>query len=88
MSTLLKASHLWDGYPAVRHPLWWQERGLQQTASGYGRKLATPWMVQVNGRWRRVYCCCFSNIGTCFIGKSLNRGTVLHSDVLVPLEEA
>jgi len=25
-------------------------------------------MVQINGKWRRVYCRIYSNIGTMFIG--------------------
>jgi hypothetical protein len=24
-------------------------------------------MVQVDGRWRRVYCACYGNAGTCYI---------------------
>jgi len=47
----------------------WQKRGLQQTASGYGRKLVTPYKVLHNGKWRRVYCCQISNAGTYYIGK-------------------
>ena len=49
-------------------PLWWQERGLMYTATGYGRKIPTRQMIKVNGKWRRVYCCIFSNSGTCYIG--------------------
>lgn len=49
-------------------PLPWQERGLMYTATGYGRKIPTRQMIKVNGKWRRVYCCIFSNIGTCYIG--------------------
>jgi hypothetical protein len=45
----------------------WQRRGLMQTASGYGRKLTTRYTVHFNGRARRVYCCCQSNSGTCYI---------------------
>lgn len=58
-----------DGIPAVAEyrPLWWHTAGLQQTASGYVRKLATYWMVRYNGRQYRVYCCCYSNSGTCYI---------------------
>ena len=41
--------------------------GLQQTATGYGEKLSTDWMVRHNGRDKRVYCVCHSNIGTLFI---------------------
>lgn len=49
--------------------LWWQERGLMYTATGYGSKIPTRYMVQSGGKWRRVYCCIFSNIGTLYIGK-------------------
>jgi hypothetical protein len=50
-------------------PLWWQEKGLQYTRSGYGRKIPTVHMVKLPGsnKWRRVYCCIYSNIGTCYI---------------------
>ena len=43
--------------------------GLSYTATGYGRKLPTTRMVRLPGnpRWRRVYCCIFSNIGTCYV---------------------
>ena len=53
----------------MHKPLWYHERGLSQTASGYGRKLTTELMVNYNNRWRRVYCCCFSNAGTLYITK-------------------
>ena len=51
--------------------LWWQKRGLSYTASGYGRKIPTHRMVKLpnDRRWRRVYCCIFSNIGTCYVVK-------------------
>lgn len=55
--------------PVKKSILPWQEQGLQQTASGYGRKLTTPYMVHWEGRWRRVYCCQISNAGTFYIGK-------------------
>ncbi len=43
--------------------------GLDYTASGYGRKIPTTRMVRIPGskRWRRVYCCIYSNIGTCYV---------------------
>lgn len=49
--------------------LWWQEKGLSYTASGYGKKIPTTRMVKLPGdtRWRRVYCCIFSNSGTCYV---------------------
>jgi hypothetical protein len=50
-------------------PLWWQLRGLTYTRTGYGRKIPTSYMVKLPGgkRWRRVYCCQFSNAGTCYV---------------------
>lgn len=53
-------------------PLWWHTAGRQYTASGYGRRIPTPHMVQIPGspRWRRVYCCVFSNAGTCYVESS------------------
>lgn len=47
--------------------LWWQKLGMSYTASGYGKKVPTTKMVRHNDRWRRVYCCIFSNAGTCYI---------------------
>lgn len=46
---------------------WWQLQGLSQTATGYGKKLTTSRMVRIGTRWHRVYCVCYSNIGTCYI---------------------
>ena len=51
----------------VYKPLWWHERGLQQTASGYGRKLTTPYKVEHNGKMYRVYCVQFSNSDSFYI---------------------
>jgi len=47
--------------------------GRLQTATGYGRKLSTPYKVRKPGSkvWKRVYCCCFSNSGTLY---TLNKG--------------
>ena len=50
-------------------PLLWQKKGLQFTATGYGSRIPTRTMVKFNGKWRRVYCKIYSNIGTFFIGK-------------------
>lgn len=44
----------------------WQSP-LGQTASGYGKKLKTQWIVRIGARWHRVYCVCYSNSGTCYI---------------------
>lgn len=55
--------------PAKQKMLWWQEKGLSYTASGYGRRIPTSWMIQIPGSptWRRVYCCIYSNRGTCYV---------------------
>ena len=53
--------------PARTSLLWWQAQGRQYTASGYGGRIPTSTMVQVDGRWRRVYCACYGNAGTCYI---------------------
>jgi len=50
-------------------PLWWHQQGLSYTATGYGKRIPTRHMVRYNGKWRRVYCAIYSNIGTCYIGK-------------------
>lgn len=50
--------------------LWWQKKKLMYTATGYGRRIPTEYMVKYNNRWYRVYCCIYSNIGTLYIGKS------------------
>lgn len=50
--------------PLVDAPLWYHERGLMQTATGFGRKLTTRYKVQFNGRLYRVYCTQFSNSGS------------------------
>ncbi|MDP2262665.1 MAG: hypothetical protein Q8K24_05850 [Hydrogenophaga sp.] len=52
-----------------RQELPWQKMGLSFTASGYGARVPTPYMVRFNDKWRRVYCRIYSNIGTLFIGK-------------------
>lgn len=49
-------------------PLWWQERGLSYTTTGYGSKIPTRYMVKFNDKWRRVYCMQYSNVGTLYIG--------------------
>ena len=47
--------------------LWWQKQRLQQTATGYGRKLTTRYKVFYQGKWRRVYASCFSNTASIYI---------------------
>ena len=49
------------------NPLWWQLRGLMYTATGYGKKIPTSYMVKHNNRLKRVYMGIFSNIGSLYI---------------------
>lgn len=53
-------------------PLPWQLAGLQYTASGYGARIPTRYMVRYNGRWRRVYCIIYGNAGTLFLGRKFD----------------
>jgi hypothetical protein len=76
----------------MRSEMWWQRQGLQQTASGYGSKLATEHMIKVEGRniWRRVYAICYSNAASFFIvleGKRAQRwrSIVLELDLAAPV---
>jgi hypothetical protein len=45
-------------------PLWWHEQGLQQTASGYGRKLTQRYKINFEGKQYRLYTTIFSNAGS------------------------
>lgn len=55
--------------PMEYRPMWFHLKGLQETASGYGRRLNSGFVVKWNGKWRRVYICQISNAGTAYIGK-------------------
>lgn len=48
-------------------PLWWHDRGLQKTASGYGKKIETRHKVNYLGRDRRVYVDVFGNAGSAYV---------------------
>lgn len=61
----------------IEKPLWWQDKGLTYTATGYGKRIPTRYMVRYNGKMRRVYCCIYSNIGTLYIGNLKTFGEVL-----------
>lgn len=69
-------------------PLWWHEQNHSRTgpacaftASGYGPRIPTRYMVQVDGKWRRVYCCIYSNSGTLFIGKKYDGSAIVDIDI-------
>lgn len=53
--------------PAARRPLWWHTAGKTYTASGYGKRIPTEFVVRLDKRWRRVYVCVFSNSGTLYV---------------------
>ena len=48
-------------------PMYHHVHGLSFTASGYGKKLPTQYMVNLGNKWHRVYCVCFSNSGSIYI---------------------
>ena len=63
---MLKHIYL-DDYEHITDMLWWQKRGLSQTASGYGKKLTTTKKIKYNGKWYRIYATQYSNAGTAYI---------------------
>lgn len=74
-----------DNYFTVEVPikekiLPWQASGLSYTKSGYGARIPTPYMIRYNGRWQRVYCCIYSNVGSLFIGKKLDECLTVQID--------
>ena len=62
-------SYLSISVDCIRKPLDHHKRGLMFTASGYGSRIPTEYMVKHNGKWKRVYLRCYSNSGTAYIGK-------------------
>lgn len=48
----------------VDSPLWWQKKGLQQTATGYGSKLTSRFKIVFQRKLRRLYHTCYSNAGS------------------------
>lgn len=40
-----------------------------QGSDGYGKKIATRYLVRFDNRgpWRRVYCVCYSNVGSLYV---------------------
>ncbi len=43
-----------------------------QTQTGYGRAMPLPHMVRWGGRWWRVKVVCFSNAGSCYVGRQFD----------------
>lgn len=50
-----------EDQPLIDSPLWWHDKGLSQTATGYGGKLTTRYKIAFNGKKYRVYATCISN---------------------------
>lgn len=53
----------------IYKPLPWQKKGLQQTVSGYGKKLTSTKMLKVGNKLYRVYITQYSNVGSAYIIK-------------------
>ena len=58
----------------------WRKAGKLETATGYGNKLHTPYMLDYEGRRRRLYRRRFGNVGVTYI---IVRG----EEVIVDIEE-
>ena len=63
------AVHYISVLPNKREPMAHHKAGLTFTATGYGKRIPTENMVKLPGstRWRRVYCCVYGSIGTCYV---------------------
>lgn len=48
-------------------PLRHHDLNLQYTATGYGSKIPTPYMIFFESKWRRIYVAIFSNAGTAYV---------------------
>lgn len=65
----------WAGHLAIEagpddlidSPLPWQEAGLTQTASGYGKRLTSRRKVHFNGRAYRLYVTQYANAGSTWL---------------------
>jgi len=76
---MIIATHNLEDLEQKKELLWWQKKGLSYSRSGYGKKIPTIYMVKLPGgkRWRRVYCCIYSNIGTCYVPDKNGNWTVI-----------
>lgn len=69
--------HASDFYTPRYCPLDWQRRGLSKTASGYGTKIPTTYVLNYQGRDRRIYVDQYSNAGHTYIIVNKQKVTVL-----------
>lgn len=68
-----------------------QEPLSGRTASGYGNKLPTQYMVRAAGKgqqWRRVYCICHSNVGSLYVAVKGERRFLREYELDEALERA
>lgn len=56
-----------ESVQCIDSPMTFHKLGLSYTQSGYGSKIPTPYKVLFEGRWHRVYCKIYSNIGVNYI---------------------
>jgi hypothetical protein len=54
----------------IESPLAHHKRGISYTATGYGNRIPTVYMVKWQGKWRRVYAACYGNVASTYIGKA------------------
>lgn len=68
-----------ESVPVRESVMGWQAAGLTWTASGYGARIATRYMVQVDGRWRRIYRDQSDRYApqSFYIGRNLETGTCI-----------
>lgn len=43
------------------------EPPANRSQTGYGRKIASPWELQISRRWHRVYTVIYSNSGSLYV---------------------
>lgn len=61
-------TYLEDDYVVWENPLRHHVLGLTYTATGYGAKLPTRYMLTLNGGClRRIYATCFSNVASYWV---------------------
>lgn len=74
-------NYLNEPFTVTIRRLWWQKQGLQQTATGYGNKLTTEYMLHIGKRSYRVYAVCFSNVASYHIVRNHQRVWIRDSDL-------
>jgi len=66
----------------------WQKAGLTYTATGYGARIPTQYMIRVGAdkRWRRVYSTCYGNAGSVWINVNGGRRFLYDTDISAALD--